>query len=330
MTTIHVAVVIVTYRTAELTIDCLKSIEPERHGGNLRITAVVIDNSSEDASAVKRSIDENGWASWASVACAPKNGGFAYGNNLGVRLSENCGIPDYIHLLNPDTVLRSGAITSLVEFLETNLNVGIAGSSFENLDGSDWPIAFRYPTMISEIEEGLQLGIASRLLEPWIVARTMTKSAQMVDWIPGASMMVRKSVFDAIGGLDEGYFLYFEETDFCFRALKKGFPTWYVPASRVMHIAGQSTKVTERSTTVKRMPGYWFESRRRFFLSSYGLRYSILTDVFAIFAGSLGAIKRVLLRQTSRSIPFFLSDLVRHSVLWPKNRKFTGLPSPSQ
>ena len=322
MTTIRVAVVIVTYRTADLTVDCLRSIERERHGEGLHVTAVVVDTSSEDAFSVQRAIDGNGWTLWASVARAPRNGWFAYGNNLGVSLLQSDGAVDYIHLLNPDTVLRSGAIASLVQFLEANSTVGIAGSSFENLEGSDWPIAFRFPTMISELEEGLQLGIATRLLEPWVVSRTMTKSPQIVDWVPGASKMIRKSVFDAVGGLDEDYFLYFEETDFCFRALKKGFPTWYVPASRVMHIAGQSTKVTERTTEIKRLPGYWFESRRRFFLSSYGLRYAICTDVVAVVAGFLGTIKRILLRRTDRGVPFFLSDLLRHSILWPKNRKF--------
>ena len=66
-------------------------------------------------------------------------------------------------------------------------------------------------------------------------------------------------------------FFYFEETDFSYRAKQNGFATWYVPESRVMHIAGQSTKVTERNTKPKRLPAYWFESRRRFFAATYGL-----------------------------------------------------------
>ena len=79
-----------------------------------------------------------------------------------------------------------------------------------------------------------------------------------------------RGLFSAIGGLDENYFLYFEETDFCLRARKAGFATWYVPQSRVMHIAGQSTKVTEVSDTPKRLPGYWFESRRRYYAVTFG------------------------------------------------------------
>jgi N-acetylglucosaminyl-diphospho-decaprenol L-rhamnosyltransferase len=321
MTKIHVAIVIVTYRTAELTIDCLRSIEKERNNGKLHVTAVVVDNSLEDVDAIQLAVRQNEWSDWVSCAPAPKNGGFAYGNNLGIQLSQVHGATDYIHLLNPDTVLRTGAIDALVSFLEANPEVGIAGSSFENLDGSDWPIAFRFPTILSELEEGLRFGIATKLLRPWVVAQTMGTSPELVDWVPGASMMIRKQVLDAIGGLDERYFLYFEETDFCYRARMKGFQTWYVPPSRVMHIAGQSTKVTERDVQGKRMPAYWFESRRRFFLTAYGMPYAILADIVAIIARFFGSLKSQLLGNTKHLIPFFVSDLVRHSLIWPRNRQ---------
>ncbi len=317
----RVAVIIVTYKTAELAIDCVRSIDTERQDADLIITATVIDNSSEDFDAIRQAIDLNGWSDWVQVACPPKNGGFAYGNNFGVKLASKTETPDYIHLLNPDTVVRKGAIASLVQLLETHRTVGIAGSSFENLDGSDWPFAFRFPTIISEIEEGLQFGLASQALLPWVVARTMGKSPERVDWVPGASMMIRGAVFRQVGGLDENYFLYFEETDFCFRANKLGFQTWYVPQSRVMHIAGQSTKVTERDARARRLPAYWFESRCRFFVTSYGLPYAIITDVCAMIARSLGAVKRFCLLQRSSGVPHFVNDLLRHSPLWARNRK---------
>ena len=131
-------------------------------------------------------------------------------------------------------------------------DVGIAGSSFENVDGSDWPFAFRFPSILSELEEGLQTGLVTRVFRSWVVTKQMSSVPQPIDWVPGASMMIRRAVVDAIGGLDENYFLYFEETDFCLRALKAGFPTWYVPESRVMHIAGQSSKITERKAALNR------------------------------------------------------------------------------
>jgi hypothetical protein len=321
MKEIDVAVAIVSYKSAQLTIDCLGSIEAERSIGQTRIRVVVVDNASGDAPAIAEAIEKNSWSSWVTLVRAPRNGGFAYGNNLAFRVAQENGTPDYFHLLNPDTLVRKGAIGALVRFLEMHPEVGIVGSSFENLDGSDWPIAFRFPSILSEIESGLQLGLASRILQRWAVAVQMSVVPQPVDWVPGASMMIRPLVFDAIGGFDETYFLYFEETDFCFRAKKAGYSTWYVPESRIMHIAGESTKVTGAHAASKRLPPYWFESRRRYFMASNGTAHAIAVDIVAVLANVLGNLKRIAQRRTDRGVPHFLRDLAYHSVLWPRNRK---------
>ncbi|MBR0685647.1 glycosyltransferase family 2 protein [Bradyrhizobium manausense] len=320
MTPPDVVVAIVTYKSADLTVACIRSIEVERAASKLAISVVVVDNVSGDAPAIAQSIADNHWGSWVRLVVAPKNGGFAYGNNVAIREAAQMGPPRYCHLLNPDTELRSGAIDTLVSFLDQNRSVGIAGSSFENLDGSDWPIAFLFPTLLSEVEAGFQTGLVSRILSRWVVARQMSKNAERIDWVPGASMMVRWTVVEKIGGLDENYFLYFEETDFCHRSSQAGFQTWYVPASRVMHIAGQSTKVTERDAKVKRLPAYWFESRRRFFATTYGLRYAMATDLAALAAHGLGLLKRLLLGRGHEAVPHFMRDLWTYSVLRPANR----------
>jgi N-acetylglucosaminyl-diphospho-decaprenol L-rhamnosyltransferase len=150
------------------------------------------------------------------------------------------------------------------------------------------------------------LGPVMRLLDRWAVAQPMSQlAAQQVDWICGASMMIRESVFEAIGGLDEGYFLYFEETDFCLRAHRAGFTTWYVPQSRVMHIGGQSTGVTERNTAPRRLPAYWFESRRRYFTKAFGLGHAMAIDLVVLATYPLGWLKRLALRQRHQSVPYF-------------------------
>jgi N-acetylglucosaminyl-diphospho-decaprenol L-rhamnosyltransferase len=133
-------------------------------------------------------------------------------------------------------------------------------------------------------------------------------------------MMVRWSVFDRIGGFDETYFLYFEETDFCFRAKRAGISTWYVPASRVMHIAGQSTNVTNRKSVPERLPAYVFESRRRYFVANHGAAYAMIVDVVALLAHGLGSLKLMAQGRRHHSVPYFLADLLRHSVVWQKNR----------
>lgn len=287
------------------------------------IRAIVVDNASGDFPILERAIEDNGWGSWVTLILAPTNGGFAYGNNLGVRLAQERHPADYFLLLNPDTQVRSGAIETLAAFLESHPEVGIAGSSFENPDGSEWPIAFRFPTLISEFCSALDIGLVTRALRQWTVARQMSpRSPQPVDWICGASMMIRPEALRAIGGFDERYFLYFEETDFCLRARRAGFTTWYVPASRVMHVAGQSTGVTVRNARPKRLPRYWFESRRRYFVMAFGVRHSMMIDLLALCAYPIGWIKRLALGRFQASIPHFWRDLLQSSVLRRRNRQF--------
>lgn len=320
MQSVNVAVVIVSYRSAPLAVECLRSIQAERSGAAVDIHAVVVDNASGDYPVLQRAVEENGWGPWVALILAPRNGGFSYGNNLGIQKAFAENAPDYIYLLNPDAQVRPGAITTLVKFLQSHGSVGIAGSSFEDLDGSDWPIAFRFPSMRGELSGSLQIGLISRLLGDREVARYMSREAQPVDWISGASMMIRSDVFHSIGGFDENYFLYFEETDFCRRARAGGFPTWYVPQSRVMHIAGQSTRQMERTSAPKRLPPYWFESRRRYFALAFGIRHAMLIDLLVAVTYPIGLLKRIALGRARSVIPHFLRDLLRHSVLRRRNR----------
>jgi hypothetical protein len=323
MNPIRVVVAIVSYKCAALTIECVKSIEAERRvTPGVLISAVVVDNASGDAPALEQAIEENGWSAWVTLVRAPKNGGFPYGTNLAYRSAHQNGPAHYFYLLNPDSLVRRGAIRALVSFLEAHQAAGIAGSSFENLDGSDWPIAFRFPSILSELEGGLQLGLATLLLRRWVVAVEMGSHPQPIDWVCGASMMIRRSVFDTLKGLNENYFLYYDEPDFCLRAKKAGFSTWYVPESRVMHIGGQSTKITERNADTKRLPSYWYESRSRYFISNYGAPYALATDVIAFVANAIGSLKRIVQGRTDRGVPYFLTDLARHSAWWPSNRRF--------
>jgi GT2 family glycosyltransferase len=317
---VDVAIAIVTYRSADLTIDCLSSIEAERRTPGVNICAIVVDNASGDAKLLAEAIDKHGWWSWVTLITAPKNGGFAYGNNLALQRAHAAGPPKYLHMLNPDTIVRKEAIHELVRFLEAHPDIGIVSSSFETQDGSEWPFAFRFPSLLSELEEGLQLGLATRVLRRWVVPKSMTQVAQPIDWVSGASMMIRWSVFDRIGRFDDNYFLYFEETDFCFRAKRAGISTWYVPDSRVMHIIGGITNVSNRKAAPNRLPAYWFESRRRYFAVNHSVAYAMIADVVALLAHGLGSLKRLVQGRRHQGVPHFLADLLQHSILWPRNR----------
>jgi N-acetylglucosaminyl-diphospho-decaprenol L-rhamnosyltransferase len=322
---LDIAVVIVTYKSAKLTIECLRSLQQEHSPPGLRIRAVVVDNASGDLPEISKVVDHEGWSAWVTLVLAPKNGGFSYGNNLGIECAYAAGAPSYVYLLNPDTQVRPGAIASLARFLEQHPHAGIAGSSFETSDGSAWSIAFRFPSVLSELDLGLELGLVTSLLKPWIAVREMATASEPVDWVCGASMMIRPEVFSAISGLDENYFLYFEETDFCLRAKKAGFETWYVPESRVMHIGGGSTGKTD--LTRNRLPAYWFESRRRYFMVTFGLAHAIAIDIVALVAHTLGSLKRIIQRRQYKTIPYFVRDLLHHSVLWRRNRNIPPIRS---
>ena len=315
---LNVTVIIVTYKSARLTVENLQSLLAERSSQGVSINAVVVDNASGDLPEVARAVEANDWSSWVTLVAAPKNGGYAYGNNRGIERAFDAGFPSYICLLNPDTQVRPGAIRALAQFLETHADAGIAGSSFETGEGKDWHIAFRFPTVISELNHGLGLGIVDSLLKRWTTVLHMTDSNQAVDWISGAAMMIKPKVFEAIGGMDENYFLFFEETDFCRRARQAGFATWYVPESLVMHIGGQSTTVAQGSR--ERLPGYWFDSRRRYFAVTFGIPRAALIDIVAAFASCLGLIKLYVQRRGHLAIPYYVRDMLRHSVIWKRNR----------
>ncbi|WP_197985519.1 glycosyltransferase family 2 protein [Leptolyngbya sp. Cla-17] len=315
--TSSVLVAIVNYRTPILTINCLRSLAsdisslPNTH-------VVVVDNDSEDGSVeqIQAAIETEGWNHWATLLPANHNGGFSYGNNVAIRpalVSEHP--PDYIWLLNSDTEIRSGALHALVEFMQTHDKVGICGSRFEEPDGTVWPIAFRFPTILSELENGFRLSLVSKVLSPWKVAQVMTDQPQQMDWLPGASMLIRREVFETIGLMDEGYFLYYEETDFCLQAARHGWECWYVPTSHVMHLAGQSTGVTTPHIQPKRLPQYWFNSRRRYFVKNYGRWYAAIADTvwFLGFASWSG--RRLIQRKPDFDPPYLLQDFVRNSAI---------------
>ena len=144
------------------------------------------------------------------------------------------------------------------------LGVGVAGSGLEFPDGAPQCSAFRFPSAWSEFESSVNLGLVSRALRRWVVALPMPNHACEVDWVGGASMIIRREVFEDIGVLDQGYYTHYEDVDFCFNARKAGWAVWYVPDSRVTHLVGQSTGLTVTNPK-RRFPPYFFGARRRYF-----------------------------------------------------------------
>ena len=309
-------VVIVNYRTPGLTIDCLHSLVSEVR--ELPLTRVVItDNASGDDSVekIQTAIENEGWGDWASLQPLERNGGFAYGNNAAIRPAlESPNPPPYILLLNPDTIVRPGALQALVDFMDEHPDVGIAGSRLEDPDGTPQRSSFRFHSIFSELEFGLRLGIVSKLLSNWIVAPPVSDETYQTDWVAGASMIVRREVFEEAGLMDEDYFMYYEEMDFCLQAKRAGWSCWYVPKSHIVHLVGQASGVTDTKRPPKRLPQYWFDSRERYFLKNHGWLYTAGADAALIVGFGLWRLRRVIQSKPDSDPPNFLSDLLQNSV----------------
>jgi hypothetical protein len=311
-----VLAVIVNYRTPDLAIDCLASLAGQLDpaaGGR----AVVVDNASGDDSIerIRAAIDERGWRDLAELLPHEENGGFAAGNNAAIAPALKTNRPpDYVLLLNSDTVARPGAVKALSDFLDAHPRVGIVGSRLEDPDGTPQHSRYRFPGIRSELEVAIHFGPITRLLKNYMVTVPISDEPHQIDWVCGGSMMIRREVFEQVGLLDERYFMYYEETDFALAARKAGWQCWYVPDSHVIHLVGRSSGVTVRESRPPRVPPYWFESRRRYFIKNHGRVYAAMVDGVSIVGCVLWRMRRAIQRKPDRDPPYFLLDRIRHSV----------------
>ena len=313
-------IVIVNYRSAGLTVDCLRSLAPQI-AERPCVRVVVTDNASGDDSpeTIAAAVAANGWQDRVSVMPLDRNGGFAYGNHAAIRSALESGAPPkYFWLLNPDTLVRPGALAALLEFLESRPDVGLAGSRLENQDGSAQRSWFHFPSVVGEFEGAARLRAASRAFRKWVGTNDPPESPSRIDWVAGASLMIRRDVFDAVGLLDEAYFMYYEEVDFCRRALRAGWPCWYVPSSRVVHLVGQVSGVTDpREITSRRRPRYWFQARRYYFLTHHGAIKTLLADLAFVLAFAQFRARFALLGRPVVESRLLLWDFLRFNLLPP-------------
>lgn len=311
-------IVVLNYRTADLTIACLRSLGRELP--SLPSAEVVVtDNASGDGSAerIARAIADDAMGDWARCEPLPKNGGYAYGNNAPIRNAlRRPQPPEFVLLLNPDTELLPGAIEALLDFMRQHPECGIAGSRLIDEQGQTHCSAFNFPSAWSELDRGIELGLVTRLLAKHTVQRPIPDQPTEVDWVAGASMLVRRDVFETIGLIDEAYFLYFEEVDFLLRAKRAGFRTFYVPDSRVIHHMGASTGVTDEKQPPRRIPTYWFDSRRRYFLKNHGVAHALLADTAFLGGRALRKLRLLVAPKATRpDPPHMVRDYLQNSVL---------------
>jgi len=236
------AVVIVSWNVRDLLAACLRSLFADLNRSDLKAEVWVVDNGSADGT------PEMVAESFPTVhlIASDENLGFAAGNNVALRQvsSLKSQIPKYIWLLNSDTEVQPGATVALLSTLDTNLQVGVAGAKLLYPDGSLQHAAFRFPGLIQLVFEFFPL--PPRLYDTPLNGRYSHrlyegKSPFPVDHPLGAAMMMRVEAVAQVGLMDEGYQMYCEEIDWCWRMRKAGWQALCVPTAQVIHHAGQST-----------------------------------------------------------------------------------------
>lgn len=302
--------ILLNFRTPAMTLRAAEAALADLHavGGEL----VIVDNASGDGSyeEIMQGVAARGWAEFVRVVASPVNGGFGAGNNIGLRMQMRDGrVPDYFYILNSDAFPDAGCTAALLDHLESHPRAGMACSHIRGEDDVVHTTAFRFPSIAGEFVGAARLGLIERLLPDAPVPMPQPQVTQQVDWSAGASMMLRASMLQEIGTFDETFFLYFEETDLCLRAARAGWSCWYIPDSRVVHIGSVSTGMK----TKRRMPSYWYDSRRHYFIKNHGRLYAAVALTAHLAGGVLHRLRMGLAGRRAQDPSWFLRDLIVHA-----------------
>jgi N-acetylglucosaminyl-diphospho-decaprenol L-rhamnosyltransferase len=232
---LDISVVIVSWNTRDMLLRCLASLADDAAGSGLAVESIVVDNASSDGSAdAVRAFSPD-----VRVIALQANAGFAAATNTGLR--EGSG--DAVLLLNPDTEIRSGALRAMWNALRASPRVGMVGPVLLNPDGSVQSAGFRFPGLRQVFLDLFPLHprlVGSSLNGRYSEGDGMTPFA--IDHPLGACMLVRREVVEQVGGLDDRFFLYSEEIDWCRRIKQSGWLVLTAPGARVAHHGGQSTR----------------------------------------------------------------------------------------
>lgn len=270
-----VSISIVSFNTRDL---LRAALGAARRTSGVSIEILVVDNGSHDGSAdmVEGEFPD------VRLIRNPDNRGFAAANNVAIRRATG----RHILLLNPDTEVRPDTIPTLSRYLDANPRAGICGPRVLYPDGSFQSCGYRFPTVWSEIRMSKHVNRAIKTLvgpETFVPDHPETRE---VDWVDGCCLMIRRDVVDEIGPLDEQYFLYAEELDWCFNARKAGWEIAAVPSAEMVHHLGKSSsQVSDRSLV------NFMDTRLRYYRKNRGLAIALFVSAVYV-AGCLKQLRR--------------------------------------
>lgn len=254
---VDVSVCIVNFNTVDELSSCIASLA--RGASSITLEVIVVDNASTDGSAqmVRTKYP------WVKLIANERNVGFAAGCNQAMRHSRG----RYIMLLNPDTIVHDGAIEELVKFMDEHPDVAIAGPKLLNTNGTLQYSCRAFPTLLTGLFRNTPLERLFPSIKPvrqYLLMDHSHNEPMEVDWVSGAAMLVRRRAIEMVGMLDEGYFMYCEDVDWCWRMRKAGFKVFYVPSAVITHAVGRSSDQLFVPMLMQR-----HRSMLRFYLKNY-------------------------------------------------------------
>ena len=285
---IDLSIVVVTWNTRELTNGCLDALAAALDGDSRELTAEVIcvDNGSTDGTGAALRARHPG----VRVTSLPVNVGFAAGANAGLREARG----RTVLLLNSDARITRDALLRCIAYLREHPDVGVVGPQLENDDGSSQTSVHNVPTLLAElVPPGLLRILFRRRFPSW---RSVGSAPVDVEAVRGAALFARRAVLREVGPLPEDYFFFLEETDWCARVRRAGWRVVHLPAVRVTHTAGASSKLRQPALT--RIE--YHRSLYRFFRIHRGPRVAALVFGLRLSKGVLYVVGRAPLLLTGR------------------------------
>lgn len=270
---VRLLVVMTVYRSADLAVECLRSLESQIEDVPGTFVAICENGSGADeARRLREAVEANGWSSWVGIREVDPNRGFTGGNNAILEPAMQWPEPPELFLLlNTDTLVGPGMLARMVGFLEGRPEVGIATPQLLDRDGDCQVCAFNDPSVLGEFLRAASTGVFDHLFPRFLTRKSLPHDEGPHDWVCFASAFIRRDVIQTVGVLDDGYFLYLDDPDYCWRARRAGWDIAMCDAATTVHLEGGSNDVPASVKARRRLPRFYYQSRARYFAKRHGI-----------------------------------------------------------